>query len=150
MDFMFGYSYIKLGERSKATQLSTGEKMLALLRVCKLAPLDPAGHCEFGWRWMYFCMNMYVAWFSTFKLRLSNAIQLMYNLRIRFPHKVQTPTLLCSTCGYRTSGCGPTDIRVYVNYWTTLCTLLLTCEFAWCLLFHDLAYAYRSSQWARA
>ena len=70
-----------------------------------------------------------------FEIAFVDAIQFMYNLRIRFPHKVQTPTLLCSTCGDRTSGCGPTDIRVYVNYWTTLCTLFLTCEFALCFLF---------------
>ena len=45
---MCGYSHIKLGERSKATQLSIGEKMLALLRVCNLVPFYPAGHFQFG------------------------------------------------------------------------------------------------------
>ena len=72
----------------KARQLSTGE-MLAPLRVCKLVSLDPLYRRPLYTRLALdvilheyvFCMIFH------FEIAFVGAIQFLYILRIRFPHK---------------------------------------------------------------
>ena len=79
-----------------------------------LIPFYPAGHFQFGLALDLF-VHEHVCCMIFRWIGVCHCTSIHVQLSFYFPQNFQQPTMLCSTCGDHTSGCGPTDIRVFVS-----------------------------------